>query len=219
MLATARYLSMPLMVCFSLGALVTLAAQPLSGTLQHLVQHQAPNGIELLALTWATVDLDGASVEVRGNLQRIERKLTITAPKTDASRRHVALTSLAVDALRRHRVRHAEERLAKGPLWDDLGLIFCRGDGSPLEGTSMLRTDFYPLLERAGLPRVRFHDLRHSTATLLMSLGIDLKIISEILGHSSVRITGDVYTHVSLEMQRPAAHALDTLLRRRQANV
>jgi integrase len=82
----------------------------------------------------------------------------------------------------------------------------------------MLRGAFYPLLQRAGVPRVRFHDPRHSTATLLKSLGIDLKIISEILGHSSVRITGDVYTHVSLEMQRPAAQALDALLRRRQAN-
>jgi integrase len=103
-------------------------------------------------------------------------------------------------------------------------LLFATVSGAHLYGFPSpdsdydLRGDFYPLLARAGLPRVRFHDLRHSTATLLMSLGIDLKIISEILGHSSVRITGDVYTHVSLEMQRPAAQAMDTLLRRRQAN-
>ncbi len=173
---------------------------------------------ELLALTWATVDLDEASLEVRGNLQRIERQLTISAPKTDSSRRHVALTGLSVDSLRRHRARQAEERLAMGPLWEDHNLVFCRENGRPIDGTGMLRGGFYPLLARAGLPKVRFHDLRHSTATLLMSLGIDLKIISEILGHSSVRITGDVYTHVSLEMQRPAAQAMDTLLRRRQAN-
>jgi integrase len=173
---------------------------------------------ELLALTWATIDLDGASLEVRGNLQRIERQLIISAPKTDSSRRHVALTGLSVDALRRHKARQAEERLAMGPLWEDHNLVFCRENGRPIDGTGMLRGDFYPLLARAGLPRVRFHDLRHSTATLLMSLGIDLKIISEILGHSSVRITGDVYTHVSLEMQRPAAQAMDTLLRRRQVN-
>jgi integrase len=80
-----------------------------------------------------------------------------------------------------------------------------------------LRTGFYPLLARAGVPRVRFHDLRHSAATFLVSRGVPIAVVAQILGHSSIRVTGGTYSHVSIEMQRQAMNDLDALLRNRQA--
>lgn len=167
---------------------------------------------ELLALHWADMDLDAAALHVRGTLQRSRGALTVAEPKTAHSRRRVALTGLAVAALRTHRARQLEERLLLGPEWEDHDLVFCRLDGRPLDGTNLLRTDFYPLLERAGLPRVRFHDLRHSAATLLLAQGIHPKIVSELLGHTTIRVTMDIYSHVLPDMQREAVAAMERLL-------
>ena len=168
--------------------------------------------ITLRLLHWGDVDMEAAALQVRGTLQRTKGALTVTEPKTAHSRRGAALTSLAVEALRRHRVRQAQERLLLGAAWQDHGLVFCRPDGRPLDGTGMLRTDFYPLLKRAGLPQVRFHDLRHSAATLLLSQGIHPKIVSELLGHTTIRVTMDIYSHVLPDMQREAVLAMERLL-------
>jgi len=167
---------------------------------------------ELLALHWRDVDLEAAALQVRGTLQRTKGALTVAEPKTAHSRRRVALTNLAIEALRRHRARQAQERLLLGAEWQDHGLVFCRPNGRPLDGTGMLRTDFYPLLKRAGLPQVRFHDLRHSAATLLLSQGIHPKIVSELLGHTTIRVTMAIYSHVLPDMQRAAVLAMERLL-------
>lgn len=167
---------------------------------------------ELLALYWGDVDMEAAALQVRGTLQRTKGALTVTEPKTAHSRRRVALTGLAVEALRRHRVRQAQERLLLGVPGQDHGLVFCRPDGRPLDGSGLLRTDFYPLLKRAGLPQVRFHDLRHSAATLLLSQGVHPKIVSELLGHTTIRVTMDIYSHVLPDMQREAVVAMERLL-------
>ena len=166
---------------------------------------------EILALRWPDVDLDGGTLAVRATLQRTKEGFEFAEPKTARSRRQVALTRGAVEALRRHRARQLEERLQKR-YWQDSDIVFASEVGGPIEATNLLRRCFYPLLERAGLSRVRFHDLRHSSATLLLGQGVHPKIVSEMLGHSQVGITLDLYSHVTPTMQRQAVEALDAVL-------
>jgi integrase len=145
---------------------------------------------ELLGLQWDDVDEESRLLRVRRSLQvGADGRRVMGDPKTKRSRRPVLLTALAIEALRRHRARQRKERETAGELWQDSQLVFTSPLGKPLSGTDLLRRQFYPLLERAGIRRVRFHDLRHSTATLLLSLGIHPKIVSEMLGHSQIGIT------------------------------
>jgi integrase len=138
--------------------------------------------------------------------------LRISEPKTKKSRRQIHLTKTAVEALKAHRVRQNEERLRMGPAWDDNDLVFCNSIGRPLNDANMLNRDFRPLLEKAGLPRIRFHDLRHTAATLMLGAGVHPKIVSEMLGHSQIGITLDLYSHVTPTMQAQAAAAMDGVL-------
>ena len=143
---------------------------------------------------------------------RIQKGLVFSEPKTDRSRRRIVLTDIAITALRRHRLAQLEERLKAGTLWEDNDLVFPNNVGRPVEAGNMLHRSFWPLLERAGLPRIRFHDLRHSAATLLMSRGIHPKVVSEMLGHSQISITMDLYSHVLPTMQREAATVMESIL-------
>lgn len=167
---------------------------------------------ELLALRWKDVDLEAATLSVRGTLSRSPEGLTVAEPKTAGSRRHVFLGPIAVDALRRHRVNQTAERLLKAPGWENSDLVFVNEVGKPIEASNLRRRSFRPLLEKAGLPRIRFHDLRHSAATLLLTQGIHPKVVSERLGHSKVSITLDLYSHVTPTLQKEAAMALDALI-------
>lgn len=167
---------------------------------------------ELLGLKWRDIDLDGAWLQVRATLQKVGGRFIFTAPKTQRSRRRVALTAAAVEALKRHRARQEGERLALGPAWQNNDLVFPNAVGGPMEGRFVLRHYFRPLLKRWGLPPIRFHDLRHTTATLMLSQGIHPKVVSEMLGHTTIGITLDIYSHVLPEMQREAADTLDRLL-------
>jgi integrase len=168
---------------------------------------------ELLTLKWRDVDLDGARLTVRATLQYVKGQgYVFTPPKTKRSRRSIALTSAAVDALRAHRQRQDIEREKLGTAWADHNLVFPNTIGRPLDGIRLLQRYFHPLLERAGLPRIRFHDLRHTAATLLVGKGINPKIVSEMLGHAQVAITLDIYSHVMPHMQEQAAAAMDSLL-------
>ena len=167
---------------------------------------------ELLALRWTEVDLNAGALHVRATLQRTREGFVFTEPKTTSSRRQVALTRAAVEALRRHRARQLEERLHVGAAWEDDDLVFANEVGQPLDATAVLRRSFYPLLERSNLPRIRFHDLRHTAATLLLGQGVHPKIVSEMLGHSQIAITLDLYSHVTPTMQRQAVEALETAL-------
>ena len=171
---------------------------------------------ELLALRWQDVDLGDGSLRVVGTLYRSSKGLlTIAEPKTAGSRRQVTLGSLAVDALARQKDNQAAQRLLCGAAWEDHGLVFTNELGRPMEATNLRRRFFQPLLQRAGLPGIRFHDLRHTAATLLLGEGVHPKIVSERLGHSRVGITLDLYSHVTPTMQREAAAAVDTVLRER----
>ena len=154
---------------------------------------------ELFGLRWADVNLAAGSLHL------------VKMLKTRSSRRQVLLVSVAVDALGRHLARQREERLLLGLEWDDHGLVFTNTVGRPLHPSNFLQRSFYPLLEQAGLPRIRFHDLRHSAATLLLGLGIHPKIVSEMLGHSQIAITLDLYSHVTATMQQEAVRAFEGL--------
>ncbi len=169
---------------------------------------------ELLGLHWKEVDLENGYLSVVGTLQRSHHGLAISEPKTARSRRKVMLTQAATNALRQHRIRQMEERLKAGPLWEDSGLAFPNETGKPMDAGNLLRRDFSPLLKRAGLSHIRFHDLRHTAATLLLSQGINPKVIQEMLGHSSITLTLDTYSHVLPTMQREAREAMEAVLQR-----
>ena len=168
---------------------------------------------ELLALHWENLDLDAASLQVRGTLRRVDGGLAVLEPKTAASRRQITMPAAAVDALRRHRAAQNEERLRIGSAWHDNDLVFANEIGRPIEPGNLVRRSFQALLAQAGLPRIRFHDLRHTAATLMLSRGVHSKIAAETLGHSRVGVTLDIYSHVTPTMQREAAAAMDEVLR------
>lgn len=167
---------------------------------------------ELLALRWKEVNFEARALQVRGTLTLKEGRYVVSEPKTPGSRRQVALGGQVIEVLRLHRSRQAEERLAKGSCWMDNDLVFANEVGNPIEPSNLRRRSFFPLLEKAGLKRIRFHDLRHSAATLLLGEGIHPKIVSERLGHSRVAITLDLYSHVTPTMQQQAVDAMNKLL-------
>ena len=138
----------------------------------------------------------------------------LAEPKTAKSRRQVRLTAGAVEALERHRERQGAERAAAGNGWDgSLGLVFTTRVGTPIHRANLHYESWKPLLLRAGLRDVRFHDLRHTCATLLLTKGIHPKVVSEMLGHSSIAITLDIYSHVIPGLGDAAALAMEGVLR------
>jgi integrase len=167
---------------------------------------------ELLGLRWRDVDVDTRSVRVTGSLQYIPGQgLRVSSPKTARSRRNVLLSELAAGALRRHRRRQDVERQGSAE-WEDNDLVFPNRRGRPMYATNLLARSFAGLLKGAGVPKIRFHDLRHTAATLLLGQGVHPKVVSEMLGHTNTSITLDLYSHATPTMQREAAGAFDRLL-------
>jgi integrase len=168
---------------------------------------------ELLGLRWEDVDLVAGSLTVRRQVQRSrDGSGMISGPTKNKKCRTIRLGRAAIEALKAHRKRQAEEvASAKGP-WRDPDLVFASTIGTPLDPSNLVDRSFKPLLKGAGLPSIRFHDLRHACATLLVSEGVPIKVVQEVLGHSSVSVTMDVYSHVLPDMQEKAAAAMDDLL-------
>ena len=166
---------------------------------------------EVLALRWQDVDLNRRTLTVRHSLQRIEGRLQCVEPKTPQSSRTVPLPARATEALRQHRVRQAEARLAAGPVWEDEGFVFTTAHGTPLDGRNVLRA-LQGLLRETGLPVVSFHALRHTCASLLLTEGVHPRVVMETLGHSDVRMTLNVYSHVTEPLLRLAADRMDAAL-------
>ncbi len=168
---------------------------------------------EILGLRWADVDLDARQITVRYQLQRIDGKLTLVEPKTERSRRTIALPQLAVSVLLKHRARQDQERDFAGSRWVETGMVFTTGIGTFLDQRNLLR-NYYRILDTADVPRLRFHDLRHSAATLLLSQGCHPRVVMDLLGHSSISVTLDTYSHVIPEMRREAADQMDAVFNR-----
>jgi len=160
---------------------------------------------ELLALRWRDVELDCGTLQVVATLHRTPDGFVFSEPKTARSRRQVVLTVAAIAAMRHHRAAQPEERLRLRAAWEDNGLVFADVTGRPIEGTSLTQRSFYRLRERAGLPRIRFHDLRHTAATLLLGQGMHPMVMADMLGHSQISVTLDLYSHTPPAMHRQAA--------------
>jgi integrase len=165
---------------------------------------------EVLGLAWVDVDSDRAVVRVRQALQRAGGGLRLGPVKTDGSIRFVALPQPCLQALQDHRRRQNLERAAAGDRWVETGLVFTTSTGSPLEPSNVNKA-FAELSAAAGVRRIRFHDLRHSCATLLYELGVPIENIQDVLGHSTPVITKLLYVDGSEKVQRGAADRLGEL--------
>jgi integrase len=169
---------------------------------------------EIAALRWEDVDLVTGTLHVRRTMVRITGKVLSMPPKTEKGTRRIALPSVVTAALRQHQFQQDNERRLAGSAWQEYGLVF-----TTLHGTPVLLEKFGVMLQqhldRAGLERRRFHDLRHSCASFLLAQGVPPKVVQEILGHSSIQITLDIYGHLLPEARRDAADKIDELLKRR----
>ena len=166
---------------------------------------------ECLGLRWADVDFEAGTVTVANQMQRVDGHLTLVPPKSEASRRTLPLPEPAVRALRNHRRRQLEDRVAAGPLWDDADLVFCTRQGHPLDARNVTR-HFHRLRMQVDLPWLTFHGLRHGFASLLAAQGIHPRTAMELLGHSQLSLTIDVYSHVAPELAREAAMKIGAVL-------
>ena len=167
---------------------------------------------EILGLNWKDVDLEGTTIRVRRTLTREGNGYALGEPKTKKSRRTVRLTQRAVEALRSHRAGQAREKLRAGSLYQDQDLVFPSEGGSFLNPSNLRQRSFAPLLERASLDQITFHDLRHTCASLLFQRNIHPKFVQELLGHASVAITLDTYSHMLPGMGGEAADAMGEAL-------
>ena len=167
---------------------------------------------EILALDWNSVDLDAGVLQVRRTLSfRGGGGPTFSSPKSGKGRT-VRLSETVVSALVSHRARQYRDRLKAGSEWQDNGLVFCTEIGTPLRADRLDYRSWKPLLRNNHLPDVRFHDLRHTCASLLLESGVHVKIVSELLGHASIAITLDTYSHVLPSMGDAASTAMESAL-------
>ncbi len=172
---------------------------------------------ELLGLRWKDIDLDAAIIRVSRSYVSWHSRghgFTFVEPKSAGSRRVVALTPAASQSLHRH------ERLAKAsglhgldcPVFSSESPVFSSESGTPLSPPNVIARHFKPILERTGLPDIRFHDLRHTCATLLLGQDVHPKIVQELLGHASIQLTLDTYSHYLPDMQEKAVDAMQSAL-------
>jgi integrase len=168
---------------------------------------------ELVALRWSDIHFEEAYLQIRRSARTAAHGygLQITEPKTRSSRRKIVLSPLVTRALTQHRVRQEEAREAAANAWQASDLVFCGRHGEYLDPDT-LRNWLKKILKEAGLPSIRFHDLRHSAATLLMEMGVHVKVVKELLGHSNASMTLNVYSHVLPSLQQDAMQKLSDLL-------
>jgi len=167
---------------------------------------------ESTGLAWEDIDFDASTLRVRQSLSRERGGFVVGQPKSRNSRRTLALPAFAVAALRAHKAQQNAERLAAGPLWrNQLNLVFTTSAGAPLNPSSLTRR-FRGALDDLGLPQMRFHDLRHSCASLLIAEGVHPRVIMQTLGHSQISLTMNRYGHVAQTVQREVADRMDALV-------
>jgi integrase len=172
---------------------------------------------EGLGLRWSDVDLMNRAVSINRTLVRRDPTagnpgLMFAPPKTSRGRRLVYIDALTAAEMRVHRKRQAEERLLAGTAWDDSDLVFCERDGAPLN-PDYVSDAFKRYMRRSSLPRIRLHDLRHTWATLALRAGVHPKVVQEQLGHSTISITMDIYSHAIPTMQADAVEQVAALFK------
>lgn len=166
---------------------------------------------EALGLRWSDLDLETGRASIRQTLIAVNHVVQFGSPKTAKGRRSIELDGATVAAVRAHRQRQLEERLLLGTHWQDFDLVFCKATGEPLHPERFSR-DFDKRAASGGFTRIRLHDLRHTWATLALGAGVHPKIVQERLGHASVGITLDIYSHATPAMQRDAAETVAALV-------
>jgi integrase len=167
---------------------------------------------ELLALRWQDVDVENATISIRRTLTRNGGRIAIGEPKTKKSRRSIRLTSRAVEALKAHLEYQLRQIEILGDRYEDQGLLFTTDTGGAVNPSNLRMRSFAPLLKKAKLPHIRFHDLRHTCATLLLTQETHPKYVQELLGHASIAITLDTYSHVLPGMGDQTARAMQDAL-------
>ncbi len=168
---------------------------------------------ELLGLKWQDINFAAGTLQIRRILTRSPDKGFVEAePKTQKSRRSMVVAAFALEALRKHRTHQLETKLKAGASWQEHDYVFCTSVGTHLNPSKDVLDELKKLLNQAGLPDIRFHDLRHSAATLLLSEGVHPKVVQEMLGHSNISMTMDVYSHVLPSMQQEAVGRLNNIL-------
>ena len=167
---------------------------------------------ELLGLLWEDLDLKRGALHLRRQLIRTKGGGYYLGDLKDSDARRIALPPEAVVALDEHRKRQLEERLRRATQWKDNGLAFCTEIGTPLDQRNVYRRQFKPLLQQTGLPDIRFHDLRHTYATLMIGEGVSVRTIQRVLGHYTASYTLDRYCHVLREHEDHAASVTQSLI-------
>lgn len=167
---------------------------------------------EALGLTWGAVNLDRGTLTVSQQLQVSGRKAVIDEPKSRSSRRTVPMPGFVARALSAHKAAQDAERARAGETWspDVPDLVFTGPTGRHLDPTLTTKS-LHAILDEAGLPRVRLHDLRHTTASLLLERGVPARVVADLLGHSTITVTLNTYSHVTTRLAQAAADAMDTL--------
>ena len=167
---------------------------------------------ELLGLRWKDTDLNKGTITVSQGLVRVKGKgLVFQEPKTGLSNRTINIPPNVVKELKAHKSKQAEKKLFMGPAYEDNDLVFAREDGKPIDPRGLTR-HFERALCRAGLPKICFHDLRHTYATLSLEQGVSVRAIQETLGHHDAGFTMSVYTHVTDKMKQEATDKIGNLL-------
>lgn len=167
---------------------------------------------EVTGLHWKDVDLTAGTIKICGALQRIYGEgLKIVETKSAQSNRTLSLPTQILNRLKDHRIRQLQYRLAAGDKWQDTDLVFTTLIGTPVDSKALLKS-FQSSLHRAGLPKMRFHDLRHSCATILLAIGVAPRTVMEILGHSQIGLTMDTYSHIVPELKQEVADLMDQVL-------
>lgn len=163
---------------------------------------------EILGLTWQDIDFNAETLTVRPS---VGKGGVIHAPKTPHSRRTISVPPLGLHALRQQKARQAERRLQLEPAYQNPGLVIAQEDGRPSAPVSLTHA-FRKVAKREGLTGLRFHDLRHTSARLLLASGVDMKTVSSRLGHSSATTTLNIYAHTLRETDQRAARKMDQIL-------
>jgi integrase len=169
---------------------------------------------EILGLRWSDIDLERRTLTVRNQLQRVQKQLYADSTKNRRTR-VIPVPLMCVAPLRWQRLRQAAQRLAAGQGWHDSDYVFTTRTGRPVEPRNLSRS-FERISDDTGLPRIRLHDARHGCATLLFAAGVPARVVMEILGHSQIAVTMNIYTHVSDDHRREAMGHMDRLLQRRR---